>query len=84
MCEAHWGIAYHTNSNSPRARKWYYVARLIEADGKWWCIGRHSTVSSNSRKIMREQGLNAGLALLHGVYADAPSPRNGPEMIRTF
>jgi hypothetical protein len=32
----HWGIVYHTNSSSPRAKKWYHVARVIKVDGRWF------------------------------------------------
>jgi hypothetical protein len=40
VAAARWGIAYHSNSSSPRARKWYRVSRLVFADGG--CTGMPS------------------------------------------
>jgi hypothetical protein len=82
MCEAQWGIAFHTNSHSPRAKKWYRVTRVIQADGKWFELYWHPDIAlrSQSRKKIREAALDAGLDLLHGVFHDPPSPRVGNEL----
>ena len=80
--EAFWAIAYHTNSNNPRAAKWYYVARLVRADGKWWKIGRAPNLDSNSRNALVLLALKAGIKTILGTYTDAPFPHTGPEMIR--
>lgn len=34
MTEPAWAIAYHTNSTSPRAKKWYRITRVIRAGAK--------------------------------------------------
>lgn len=79
MCEPYWAICFHTNSNSPRALKWYYVARVIEADGKLWELHWHPALHlrSNNRKDIRERALDAGLPLLLGVYKQTTEPRGG-------
>ena len=79
MCEPSWAICYHTNSNNPRALKWYYVARVIEADDKLWELHWHPDLHlrGNSRKEIRERALDAGLPLLHGVHARINEPRGG-------
>lgn len=82
---AHWGVAYHTNSSNPRAKKWYYLARLVKTDGKWFEIYRLGTdeISSggNNEKEFRKDALERGYALLHGVFRPAPAPRLLNEMI---
>ena len=83
MTEASWAIAYHTNSSSPRSRKWYRVTRVIRADGKMWELHwGDSAFASNNYNETRERALNAGLQLLHGIYTAAPSPSKGSELIR--
>lgn len=77
----HWGICYHTNSASPRARKWYYLARVIKVDGQWFELYWHAEHRSNSRAATRESALNAGLDLLHGTFKPAPLPRQGSTLV---
>lgn len=83
MCEPQWGIAYHSNSNSPRARKWYRVTRLVYADSKWWELYWHSdsTLRGDSLAKLRAAAKHAGLTLLPDLFAEAPAPRHGPEMV---
>lgn len=73
---AHWAICYHTNSHSDRAARWYYIGRVIKVDGRWWCLYRHPQFinSARSRAAVRENALNADLALLHGVFTDPEGP----------
>lgn len=79
-----WAIAYHTNSRSPRALKWYRVTRLVHADGKWFELYWHPDVNyrRNNVQHIRDIAKVNELTLLPGVWRDAPSPRNGPEMER--
>jgi hypothetical protein len=80
----HWAIVSHTNSMSARAKRWYYVTRVVQVDGKWWELYRHPLPGTANRKACRDAALAEGLALLHGVFKDAPSPRHGPQMIRVL
>ncbi len=84
MSEPQWAIAYHSNSTSKRARKWYRVSRLIEADGclfeLYWHPNPH--LRGNSRAEIRARAAVDGIKLLPGVYRDAPSPRTGSAMER--
>lgn len=78
-----WAIAYHSNSLSPRGKKWYYVTRVVRADEKWWELYRHPDpmLTSRNKIAIREMALIEGLPLLHGLFHSAPSPRNGSEMV---
>lgn len=76
---AHWAMAYHSNSSNPRARKWYYVARIVMADGKYYCIGQHSVNTSNYVEA-RKRAKADGLHLVPILFRDAPFPHQGPEM----
>lgn len=70
--EIGWGVAYHTNSHNPRSKKWYYISRLVKADGKWWELYRHQDgPTGNSRAAAREAALALGLDLFHGVFASS-------------
>jgi hypothetical protein len=81
-----WAIAYHTNSNSPRSRKWYYLARLALDDDKFYCIGRlkspNGFESNSLATIKRTLKARPDLATFDGVFTDSPSPRDGMEMIQ--
>lgn len=81
----HWAICYHTNSTSPRARKWYYLARVVQDQDKWFELYRVNSSfedASNERET-REAVLSTGLyTLLHGLFTAAPSPRTGSEIVR--
>lgn len=81
--QAHWGIAYFTNSNSPRARKWYYLARLVKADGKWWELYQISIIHPTCRRLQgaRAQAQQWNKPTLDGTFTRAPSPRSGTQMI---
>lgn len=84
MCTPQWGIAFFSNSMSRRARKWYRVTRLVHADGKLFELYWHADDSLRGASLakVRANARNAGLALLPGIYTDAPAPRHGAEMIR--
>jgi hypothetical protein len=77
----YWAIAYHANSNSPRARKWYYVARVARVDGKWWALGRYDGISGNSRADVIKAAIDSGLDLKRGLFEPAPSPRAAGEQV---
>ena len=78
-----WAIAYHTNSYSPRARRWYRVTRLIEADGKLFELYWHPSESlrGNSLASLRAKAKESGIDLMPGTYTAAQF-RSGAEMIR--
>src|SRR6476619_2891947 len=65
----YWGVAYHIERSKLRPQKRYDIARLVQADDKWWELYRYdSHVNSNDQKRTRDAGLQAGLGLLHGVF----------------
>jgi hypothetical protein len=77
-------IAYHTNSHSPRAQRWYYLASIVRVDGKYWELHRHpSGISTKSLDAIRKAAAAAGIETISGLFVAAPSPRIGSEMIRT-
>lgn len=83
MSKLFWAIAYH-GSRQPRARKWYRVSRMIEADGAVFELYWHPDIAlrGNSRaKILTDAKVN-GIKLAPGIWRDAPSPRNGHRMER--
>lgn len=85
--EPHWALCYHSNSFSPRARRWYYVARLIKTDGLWFQLYRHpesTKLSARSLPETRKRAAEHGVKLLPGVYRNAPSPRIGDVMERVL
>jgi hypothetical protein len=79
-----WAIVYHTNSSSPRAKKWYHVARVIEADGKLFELYWHENVNlrHDNKKLIRARMKELGIDLSPGIYCDAPSPRIGSVIVR--
>jgi len=87
MNEPQWAIAYHTNSRSTRARRWYRVSRLIEADGQWFELYWHednAKLASASLPETRKRALASGIKLMAGTWRNAPSPRRGDVMERAL
>ena len=77
-----WAIAYHTNSHSPRSRKWYRIVRLVrDDDGRFFDIGQLS-FQSNCLRTMRKQLKATNLETWNGVFTSPPSPHYQAEMIR--
>jgi len=84
--KAYWAIGYHTNSLSPRALKWYYVARMVKIDGIWWELYRWqgegaAPAKPNNLACVREHAIAAGLDLLPGVFIAKPAPRRAGERL---
>lgn len=79
-----WALAYHTNSHSPRARKWYRVSRLIAADGAVFELYWHPDVlfRGNSREKIRTDAKVYGIELVPGVWREVAGPSNGKQMER--
>lgn len=85
--EPQWAICYHCHSLGPRSRRWYYVARLIEADGMWFELYWHpdnAKIAAKSQPETRRRALEHGIKLAKGLYRDAPSPRKGSVMERVL
>jgi hypothetical protein len=84
VAAARWGIAYHSNSHSPRARKWYRVTRLIQADGAIFELYWHPDLKlrGGSRMMVWAAAKAAGLDVAPGTYRDALAPRVGSVMER--
>lgn len=66
--EPFWAICFHTNSRSPRARKWYRVSRLVRADGGIYELYWHPDASKRGDNLARLRA-SAGVKLESGVYA---------------
>jgi hypothetical protein len=81
---AKWAIVYNTNSRSPRAKRWYHVARVVEVDGMLFQVYWHDSLNTRKEnlKLVKESARHLGLDLLPGVYCDAPSPRIGCVIVR--
>ena len=72
MHGARWAVAYHTNSHSPRARKWYRITRVIYVDSRWFELYWHpaAALRSNDRVSIRKAAQLAGLDPLPGLFTD--------------
>jgi hypothetical protein len=90
---AHWAVVYSVNSISPRARRWYHIARIANVDGKWFELywfefkpaqGWEMTAGTRGSNLaaIRAAASAAGLDLIAGVFHDAPSPHHGSELVR--
>jgi hypothetical protein len=78
----HWAIAYHTNSTSERAQRWYYVVRVAMVDGKYWELYRHPAgLSAKSHSAILQAAARASVETIHGLFTAAPPPRHGPELV---
>ncbi len=82
---AGWALVYTTNSHSPRAKRWYHVGRVVQDEGKWYEVYWHPNVRlrGGNRAKVKDRALDVGVDLLPGLFTDAPSPRQGSELIRT-
>lgn len=78
----YWGIVYSTNSNSPRAKRWYHVARVIKVDGMWFEMYWSSAEGTrdDNQKRVRDAAWAAGLKPLDGLFHDYPAPRIGSRL----
>ena len=76
---AHWALCYHTNSYSPRAKKWYYVGRIVKVDGRWFEVYWHHDLKTrgNSKQEVREAAQDAGINLIPGIFR---SPKTVPHI----
>lgn len=83
-----WGLAYFTNSTSSRAQRWYYVARLVRVDDKWYELHRAQPQpdSANGRnaKAKRAAAKATGFDLVRGTFTATPSPRQGSVMVHSL
>lgn len=79
MSEPFWAIAYHTNSHSPRAARWYRVARMIVVDEQTFELYWHPSLETRgkSRVAIAAAAKAIGLELASGTFRDAPWPRSG-------
>jgi hypothetical protein len=86
MSEPQWAIAYHSNSTSKRARKWYRVSRLILADSIWFELYWHPepTLRGDNAAALRKSAQAYGLKLLPGVYRTSTLSRLGSAMERAL
>ena len=84
MCEtsARWALAYHTNSRSPRARRWYRVSRMVYVDGGWFELYWHpdTGLRGDNQVFVRRAANTQGLDVLPGLFRDKQAPRRGGEM----
>jgi hypothetical protein len=75
-----WALCYHTNSYSPRAKKWYYVARLIVVDGEAFELYWHHDPElrgNNAKELRKRAGETHGLVLIGGIWKSARSETTG-------
>jgi len=79
--EPFWALCYHTNSHSPRAKKWYYIARVIEVDGMlfelYWLPDNRVKRGSNRLEVRAAAAGPGGVALRPGVYTQYRGPSVG-------
>jgi len=62
-----WALCFHTNSNSPRARRCYYVTRAVALDGRTYAIGAH-VLRGTSRSATEAHAKASGLRLTRGLW----------------
>lgn len=77
-----WGISYSTNSYSPRAKKWYRVARLAYIDSGWFELYWHPDHSLRDDNVsaLRKRAKQNGLDLAPGLFRSMNQPKRGSEM----
>lgn len=68
-----WGLAYHTNSRSPRAKRWYYIARFAFVDGSWFELYWHPdlTLRGENGPTLRKAANAQGLDVASGLFRHA-------------
>jgi hypothetical protein len=78
----HWAIAYHSNSHSSRAKRWYRISRMVYADGGMFELYWHPDTSLRSGNLaeIRQRAAAQGLTLMPGIFRDKQGPRRGNEM----
>jgi hypothetical protein len=81
-----WAIAFHSDSRAPRAKHWYRVSRMIQADNDVFELYWHPDIGlrGNSLATIRQRARDAGINLAPGVYCDAVGPRDGSVMVRSI
>ena len=80
----YWAMIYNTNSNSPRAKRWYHIARVIKVDGKWfelYWLDNETVQRGANRQDMRSAAVAANIDLLSGVFHAASYRRHANELI---
>jgi hypothetical protein len=82
MSLPHWAITYYTNSRSPRAKKWYRVARVIYIDHKWWELYWHPdiTLRGVNRAVLYDTAKARGLFPLPGQFSAPPVQHSANEL----
>jgi hypothetical protein len=82
VASARWCIAYHSDSRSSRAKKWYRVSRMVYADGGWFELYWHSDLNLRRNNVLelRRVADAMGLNVWPGVFRDRAHPRRGSEM----
>jgi hypothetical protein len=85
VAAARWGIAFHSNSSNPRAKRWYRVARMVYADSGWFELYWHESLELRGGNLsaIRHKARELGLDVLPGVFRDFfYDGRRGSEMER--
>jgi len=81
--EVCWAIAYHSNSHSPRATRWYRIVRLAFVDGAWFELYWHNpTISLDNKAEVRRRAEEQGLTVRKGLFTTPRQNRHGNEMVQ--
>jgi hypothetical protein len=70
MSNVTWGISYHTNGQSPRAKRWYRVARFAFIDCVWFEVYWHPdyTLRGYNLAELRKRAKQHGTDLYPGLF----------------
>lgn len=83
---AFWGLVYSTNSNSPRARRWYHISRVVRVDGAWWELYHHpagADLCGENRDKVRQAAELAGVEMVRGEFTSpTTTPHHGGRLVR--
>lgn len=82
MSNVSWGISYHANSYSPRAKRWYRVARFAYIDAGWFELYWHADYQLRGDNVaaLRKRAKQNGLDLYPGLFRSMKQPKRGNEM----
>jgi hypothetical protein len=83
MIDAAWAITFHSNTRSPRSKRWYRVVRLAFVDGLWFELyWADQELRGNNLAALRKRAAELHHDLLPGIYCAPQGFRLGNEVTR--
>jgi len=82
--EVCWVISFHSNTASPRSKRWYRIVRITFVDGAWFELYWHQDpeLRGNNEAALRKKARGYGLDLRKGLFTTPRDYRLGNEMVQ--